>query len=104
MITTLTKQALPMIRYRTRDITKLSDAPCSCGRTHVRILRVTGRNDDMMIIRGVNVYPSQIEAVMVGREGLSPYYQLVIYREGPLDSLRVEVEADPAVAEERYAA
>uniref|UniRef100_UPI003D0C2A3E phenylacetate--CoA ligase family protein n=1 Tax=Sedimenticola sp. TaxID=1940285 RepID=UPI003D0C2A3E len=104
VITTLTKQALPMIRYRTRDITKLSDAPCSCGRTHVRILRVTGRNDDMMIIRGVNVYPSQIEAVMVGREGLSPYYQLVIYREGPLDSLRVEVEADPAVAEDRYAA
>src|SRR5215468_8622706 len=61
IITTLTKQALPMIRYRTRDITRLSHEPCACGRTHVRIMRVTGRNDDMLIIRGVNVYPSQVE-------------------------------------------
>ncbi|WP_041794728.1 phenylacetate--CoA ligase family protein [Pararhodospirillum photometricum] len=100
VITTLSKQALPMIRYRTRDITRLTDAPCACGRTHVRILRVTGRNDDMMIIRGVNVYPSQIESVMIGRPGLSPHYQLVLQREGNLDSLTVEVEAldgvDPA--------
>jgi acyl-CoA synthetase (AMP-forming)/AMP-acid ligase II len=69
VITTLTKQALPMLRYRTRDITRLDHSPCACGRTHVRILRVTGRNDDMLIIRGVNVYPSQIESVLVGRPG-----------------------------------
>ena len=69
VITTLTKEALPMIRYRTRDITRLTDEPCACGRSHVRILRVTGRNDDMMIIRGVNVYPSQVEAVLVGFAG-----------------------------------
>ena len=86
-ITTLTKEALPMIRYRTRDITRLSDAPCACGRTHVRIMRVTGRNDDMMIIRGVNVYPSQIEAVLVGFPGLAPHYQIVLTREGALDAM-----------------
>ena len=68
VITTLTKDALPMIRYRTRDITRLDNSPCACGRTHVRIMRVTGRDDDMLIIRGVNVYPSQLEAVLVGRE------------------------------------
>src|SRR5215831_3000535 len=64
VITSLTKEALPMVRYRTRDITRLSDAPCACERTHVRIMRVTGRDDDMLIIRGVNVYPSQVEAVL----------------------------------------
>jgi phenylacetate-CoA ligase len=92
IITTLTKEALPMIRYRTRDITRLSDQPCSCGRSHVRILRVTGRNDDMLIIRGVNVYPSQVEAVLVGFPGLSPHYQLVLSREGALDAMTVDVE------------
>ena len=98
VITTLTKQALPMIRYRTRDITCLTNAPCGCGRTHVRILRVTGRNDDMLIIRGVNVYPSQIEAVLVGLPNISPHYQLVVQREGMLDTLTVEVEAEPGMA------
>ncbi|MDK9720213.1 MAG: phenylacetate--CoA ligase [Rhodospirillales bacterium] len=98
VITTLTKEALPMIRYRTRDITKLTDEKCACGRTHVRILRVTGRNDDMLIIRGVNVYPSQIEAVMVGRPGVSPHYQLVVQREGNLDTMTVEIEAEPGMA------
>ena len=97
VITTLTKQALPMLRYRTRDITRLSTAKCDCGRTHVRILRITGRNDDMLIIRGVNVYPSQIEAVLVGRPGLAPHYQLVIERRGSLDHVSVEVEAEPGV-------
>lgn len=81
-----------MIRYRTRDITRLTDEPCVCGRTHVRILRVTGRDDDMMIIRGVNVYPSQIEAVLVGLEGLSPHYQIRLFKEGPLDAISLEVE------------
>jgi phenylacetate-CoA ligase len=92
VITTLTKQALPMIRYRTRDITRLSDEPCPCGRTHVRIMRVTGRNDDMLIIRGVNVYPSQIEAVLLGFPALAPHYQIVLTREGALDAMTVEVE------------
>ena len=70
VITTLTKQAMPMIRYRTRDITRLSDEPCACGRTHRRIMRITGRDDDMVIIRGVNVYPLQVEAVLVGFPGI----------------------------------
>ncbi|MCZ7657046.1 MAG: phenylacetate--CoA ligase [Xanthobacteraceae bacterium] len=98
VITTLTKDALPMIRYRTRDITRLDDTPCACGRTHVRIMRVTGRDDDMMIIRGVNVYPSQVEAVLVGFPGLSPHYQIVLRREGALDAMTVEVELAPEAA------
>jgi phenylacetate-CoA ligase len=102
VITTLTKQALPMLRYRTRDITRLTRAPCDCGRTHVRILRITGRNDDMLIIRGVNVYPSQIEAVLVGRPHIAPHYQLVIERQGNLDQVRVEVEAQPGIAAGQY--
>jgi phenylacetate-CoA ligase len=97
VITTLNKEALPMIRYRTRDITRLNDEPCSCGRSHVRIMRVTGRDDDMLIIRGVNVYPSQVEAVLVGFPGLAPHYQIVLTREGPLDVMTVEVEIAPDV-------
>jgi phenylacetate-CoA ligase len=93
VITTLTKQALPMIRYRTRDITRIASAHCSCGRSHVRLQRITGRNDDMLIIRGVNVYPSQIEAVLVGLPGIAPHYQLVVERNGSLDELTVEIEA-----------
>lgn len=92
VITTLSKKALPMVRYRTRDITRLNDEPCACGRTHVRIMRVTGRDDDMLIIRGVNVYPSQVEAVLVGFPGLAPHYQIVLMREGALDAMTVEVE------------
>jgi phenylacetate-CoA ligase len=95
VITTLTKQALPMVRYRTRDITRLSDEPCACGRTHVRIMRVTGRDDDMLIIRGINVYPSQVEAMLVGFPGLAPHYQIVLTRDGPLDAMTVEVERAP---------
>jgi phenylacetate-CoA ligase len=95
VITSLTREALPMVRYRTRDITRLSDEPCACGRTHVRIMRVTGRDDDMLIIRGVNVYPSQVEAVLVGLPGLAPHYQIVLAREGALDTMTVEVEAAP---------
>jgi len=95
VITTLTKEALPMIRYRSRDITRLNHEPCACGRTHVRIMRVTGRDDDMMIIRGVNVYPSQVEAVLVGCSGVAPHYQIVLTREGALDTMTVEVETTP---------
>ena len=103
VITTLTKQALPMLRYRTRDMTRLSKAPCACGRTHLRMLRVAGRSDDMLIVRGVNVYPSQIEAVLVGRPGIAPHYQVVLERHGALDQVRLEVEALPAVAQADYA-
>ncbi len=92
VITTLTKEALPMVRYRTRDITRLDDEPCRCGRTHVRIMRVTGRDDDMLIIRGVNVFPSQIESCLLGFSGLAPHYQIVLTREGPLDAVSIEVE------------
>jgi phenylacetate-CoA ligase len=95
VITTLTKEALPMVRYRSRDITTLTREPCACGRTHVRIMRVTGRDDDMLIIRGVNVFPSQIEAVLVGLPGIAPHYQLVLTRDGALDSMTVEVETAP---------
>jgi phenylacetate-CoA ligase len=95
VITTLTKQALPMVRYRSRDITRLNHEPCTCGRSHVRIMRVTGRDDDMMIIRGVNVYPSQVEAVLVGIAGVAPHYQIVLTRDGALDAMTVEVETAP---------
>jgi phenylacetate-CoA ligase len=101
VITTLTREAQPMIRYRTRDITRLSGEPCACGRTHVRIMRVTGRNDDMLIIRGVNVYPSQVEAVLVGFPGLAPHYQIMLTREGALDAMTVEVEVAPEFAGDR---
>ena len=87
-----------MIRYRTRDITRLSGELCACGRTHVRIMRVTGRNDDMLIIRGVNVYPSQVEAVLVGFPGLAPHYQIVLTREGALDAMTIDVELAPGVS------
>jgi len=101
VITTLTKQALPMIRYRTRDVTRLTRAPCACGRSHARIRRITGRNDDMLIIRGVNVYPSQIEAVLIGLEGVAPHYQLVVERKGNLDELTIEIESEDGSAGER---
>ncbi len=94
VITTLTKEALPMIRYRTRDMTRLTEEPCRCGRTHCRIMRIGGRSDDMLIIRGVNLYPSQIEAVLVGVDDIAPHYQLVVSREGAMDELTVEVELD----------
>jgi phenylacetate-CoA ligase len=105
VLTTLTKEALPMLRYRTRDITRLVDEPCACGRTHRRMMRVTGRSDDMLIIRGINVYPSQVETFLVGFPGLAPHYQLVLTREGPMDAMTVEVElAAPAPPEEPFVA
>ncbi|MFA7406068.1 MAG: phenylacetate--CoA ligase, partial [Pelobacteraceae bacterium] len=92
VITTITKQGIPLIRYRTRDITSLTYEPCICGRTHARISRMSGRSDDMLIIRGVNVFPSQIEAVLVGIEGIEPHYMLIVDRQGTLDTLTVQVE------------
>jgi phenylacetate-CoA ligase len=93
VFTTLTKEALPLIRYRTRDLTVLDDTPCDCGRTSRRMQRVTGRSDDMLIIRGVNVFPSQIESVIVGIEGVAPHYLLVVDRKpGKMDELEVWIE------------
>ena len=92
VFTTLTKEAFPLIRYRTRDISRLYPVPCRCGRTSYRMDRVMGRSDDMLIIRGVNVFPSQIEAVLVAIEGLEPHYQLIVDRVGTLDTLEVQVE------------
>jgi phenylacetate-CoA ligase len=101
VITTLTKEALPMVRYRTRDITRIEEAPCVCGRAHRRIMRVTGRSDDMLIIRGVNLYPSQVEAALLGFPGLAPHYQLVLTREGVLDAMMIEVEFADTAADDR---
>ena len=92
VLTTLTKEAVPLVRYRTRDITRLDPTPCKCGRTHLRMGRVMGRSDDMLIIRGVNVYPSQIEAILVETEGLTPHYQIVVDRADNLDLMTVAVE------------
>jgi phenylacetate-CoA ligase len=99
VITSLTKEALPVIRYRTRDLTTLDPEPCRCGRTLVKIGRIMGRSDDMLIIRGVNVYPSQIEHVLVQVPGIEPHYLLVVRREGTLDSLEVKVESRGDIAE-----
>jgi phenylacetate-CoA ligase len=94
VLTSLTKEAFPVIRYRTRDITSLNPEPCVCGRTHVRMARVTGRSDDMLIIRGVNVFPSQIESVLMDTGDVAPHYQLEVDREGNLDVLTVKVEVN----------
>jgi len=92
VLTTLTKEGTPMLRYRTRDITYLDHRPCRCGRTSVRMHRLLGRTDDMLIIRGVNVFPSQIEEVLLELEGIEPHYQLIVDRKEQLDSLEVQVE------------
>jgi phenylacetate-CoA ligase len=97
VFTTLTKRAFPVLRFRTRDLSALHYEPCPCGRTHVRMDRITGRTDDMLIIRGVNVFPSQIEEVIGQVEGVAPHYQLVLTREGRLDQLEVRVEVSPAI-------
>ena len=95
MLTTLGKQAMPMIRYRTRDITALTSERCECGRTLRRIQRIGRRSDDMFIIRGVNVYPSQIETALLKVEGTLPHYQIILTREKGLDEVEVQVEVTP---------
>lgn len=94
VLTTITKEGIPLIRYRTRDITRLFKEPCICGRTHARIERLSGRSDDMLIIRGVNVFPSQIESVLFNIKGVEPHYQLIVERDGTLDTLEVQVEVN----------
>ncbi len=95
VITSLTKKAMPIIRYRTRDIASLNSAPCSCGRTGVRMSRIVGRTDDMLIIRGVNVFPSQIEEALLRVDGTAPHYLIEIDRPGTLDEVTVRVEVRP---------
>jgi phenylacetate-CoA ligase len=97
VFTTITKEAFPLIRYRTRDISALDRKPCKCGRTSVRMQRVSGRTDDMLIIRGVNVFPSQIESVLMNIEGVEPHYLLIVDRKGNLDTLEVHVEVNEDV-------
>jgi phenylacetate-CoA ligase len=96
VFTTLTKEALPVIRYRTGDLASLDPSPCRCGRTLARMSLVLGRTDDMLIIRGINVFPSQVESVVVQFPELSPHYQLRITRERTLDDLEVRIEVDPS--------
>ncbi len=97
VFTTITKEAFPLIRYRSRDISRIITAPCRCGRSFVRMERVSGRSDDMLIIRGVNVFPSQIESVLMGIEGLEPHYQLIVDRVETLDTLEVRVEVSESI-------
>ncbi len=104
VLTTLSKKAMPMIRYRTRDITCLIPEPCACGRTLRRIRRIGRRSDDMFIIRGVNVYPSQVEAALLAVEGTLPHYQIILVREQGLDQMIVEVEVTPEVFSDKIRA
>ncbi|BBB89956.1 MAG TPA: phenylacetate--CoA ligase [Methylomusa anaerophila] len=101
VITTITKEGLPLLRYRTRDITSLNPDPCQCGRTSVRMTKVQGRTDDMLKIRGVNVFPSQIESVLVSIEEIGPHYNLIVRKKGYLDELEIMVElADDSLLED----
>jgi phenylacetate-CoA ligase len=100
VVTTLTKEALPLVRYWTGDITSLSSEPCSCGRTLVRMGAITGRSDDMLIIRGVNVYPTQVEAALLRMPELTPNYRIVVTRDGTLDAAEVEIEVSEAFLRE----
>lgn len=97
VLTTLTREGMPVIRFRTRDITTLRQGRCKCGRTHVKMDRITGRSDDMLKVRGVIVFPSQIERALLKIEGLEPHYQIIITRPHQLDELEVQVETSPAL-------
>jgi phenylacetate-CoA ligase len=94
VFTTVSKEAMPLLRYRTRDLTRLHREKCDCGRTLVRMEKCLGRTDDMLIIRGVNVFPSQVESVLMEMSETSPHYQLIVRRENNLDTLEVLVEID----------
>ena len=98
VFTTLTKEGIPVVRYRTRDISRIVPGECACGRTFRRMERVSGRTDDMLIIRGVNVFPSQIEQVLAGIPGVAPHYQVVLSKKGSMDHVEVHVEVGPDVS------
>lgn len=104
VLTTLSKWAMPMLRYRTRDITEILPEPCSCGRTIRRIRRIGRRSDDMFIVRGVNVFPSQIETALLAVEGAMPHYQIRLTRQGGLDQITVEVEVTPEIFSDKVGA
>ena len=95
VLTTLSKYAMPMIRYRTRDLTRIISEPCECGRTIRRIDRISSRSDDMFIIRGVNVFPSQIESALLAIEGTTPNYRIILYTENGMDNIQVDAELRP---------
>jgi phenylacetate-CoA ligase len=97
VFTTLTKEAFPLIRYRSGDVSRLITEPCRCGRTHIKMERVLKRSDDMLIIRGINIFPSQIEAILTAIEGLEPQYQLIVDKAGALDSLELHVEVSDKI-------
>jgi len=97
VLTSLTKEALPILRYRTRDLTALRPGMCPCGRTSIRMERVHGRTDDMIIVRGVNIFPSQVETALLEVEGTEPHYRITLEREGGLDTMMVEVEVNPSI-------
>jgi len=97
VFTTLTKEALPLIRYRTKDISRMFLEPCPCGRTLIRMEKIMGRTDDMLIIRGVNVFPSQVEHVLMGIDGVEPHYQIEVTRDGSLDVVTVLVEVSESI-------
>ena len=101
VITTITKEGIPILRYRTRDITTIKAEPCACGRTHLKISRLEGRTDDMLIIRGVNVFPTQIESVLLEIGEVEPHYQLVVRRDGSLDTLEIKVELSEGLFSDR---
>jgi phenylacetate-CoA ligase len=101
VFTTLTKEALPLLRYRTRDIGSVLHEPCECGRTTVRLTGLRGRHDDMLIVRGVNIHPTHVEELLLGVEGIAPHYRLIVERDGPLDELTVECEPVPGVIDQQ---
>ncbi len=102
VVTTLTKKGMPVLRYRTKDVTKLTYEPCKCGRTHARMSKTMGRTDDMLIIKGVNVFPTQIESVLISMDHIGPHYQLVVRRENYKDTLEIKVELINADLLESY--
>ena len=97
VFTTLTKEAFPLVRYRSGDVSRLITEPCRCGRTHIKMERVLKRSDDMLIVRGINIFPAQIEAILTAIEGLEPQYQLIVDKAGALDSLELHVEVSDKI-------
>jgi phenylacetate-CoA ligase len=97
VLTNLNKEGMPLLRYRTRDLTSSSHDVCDCGRTTARLSRFKGRSDDMLIIRGVNVFPSQVESVLLNIEGVSPHYHITVDRVNNLDTMEVQVEMSPSL-------
>jgi phenylacetate-CoA ligase len=102
VLTPLHKQAIPLLRYRTHDLTRITTEPCACGRTTARMAKVRSRSDDMLIVRGTNVYPSQFEDILANIEGVSPYYRITVDNESGLDRLIVQIEVEPQFFTDSY--